>query len=157
MSSTFQAFAGYYGNKEGTEKKILRDVFKKGDHYFRTGDLLRVSSEGYYYFADRMGDTFRWKGENVGTQQVAEALGAILSEASVYGVQRELLSLRDDFVPAVADFSLVGNLFRSPQPRWSSRLRFHPRGGATGQPRAARHARRQVAAQVRAAAVCALC
>lgn len=58
--------------------------------YFRTGDLLRVSKEGYYYFADRMGDTFRWKSENVSTQQIAEAVGPLLKEASVYGVLGEL-------------------------------------------------------------------
>lgn len=84
-----QNFAGYHGNASGTEKKILRDVFAKGDMYFRTGDLLRVSKEGYYYFADRMGDTFRWKSENVGTQQIAEAVGPLLKEASVYGVLGE--------------------------------------------------------------------
>lgn len=46
-------FAGYHGNKEATNKKIARDVFKKGDQYFRTGDLLRVDSAGYWYFVDR--------------------------------------------------------------------------------------------------------
>lgn len=56
-----------YTNKEATEKKVARDVFKKGDSYFRTGDLIRRDSKGYFYFVDRIGDTFRWKGENVST------------------------------------------------------------------------------------------
>ncbi|KAK4048158.1 hypothetical protein OIO90_005922 [Microbotryomycetes sp. JL221] len=85
--SPFQNFAGYYGNEAGTNKKILRDVFVKGDKYFRTGDLLYRNQDGYYYFADRLGDTFRWKSENVSTQSVAEALGAVVDEANVYGTQ----------------------------------------------------------------------
>ncbi|KAK4046689.1 hypothetical protein OIV83_005892 [Microbotryomycetes sp. JL201] len=85
--SPFQNFAGYYGNEAGTNKKILKDVFVKGDKYFRTGDLLYRTKEGYYYFADRLGDTFRWKSENVSTQSVAEALGAVVDEANVYGAQ----------------------------------------------------------------------
>lgn len=54
-----RAFAGYYGNKEGTNKKVLRDVFQRGDQYFRTGDLIRWDTNtGYFYFVDRIGDTF---------------------------------------------------------------------------------------------------
>ena len=73
-----------------TEKKILRDVFEKGDVWFRTGDLMRKDEDGYFYFVDRIGDTFRWKGENVSTTEVAEAIGAFagVQEANVYGVQR---------------------------------------------------------------------
>lgn len=52
-------FTGYT-DKEATEKKTLRDVFEKGDQYFRTGDLLKQDSDGFYYFIDRIGDTFRW-------------------------------------------------------------------------------------------------
>lgn len=55
-------FAGYVGNKKASEKKIITDVFAKGDQYFRSGDLLKRIG-GYYYFIDRIGDTFRWKGE----------------------------------------------------------------------------------------------
>ncbi len=57
-----------------TEKKILRDVFEKDDIWFRTGDLMRKDARGYFYFVDRIGDTFRWKGENVSTTEVAEAI-----------------------------------------------------------------------------------
>eukprot|EP01064_Diplonema_japonicum_P018233 TRINITY_DN26914_c0_g1_i1.p1 TRINITY_DN26914_c0_g1~~TRINITY_DN26914_c0_g1_i1.p1 ORF type:complete len:635 (+),score=212.57 TRINITY_DN26914_c0_g1_i1:39-1943(+) len=77
-----------YTNKEATEKKIMRDVFVKGDSYFRTGDLLRKTN-GYTYFVDRIGDTFRWKGENVSTMEVSEVLSTFpgIIEASVYGVE----------------------------------------------------------------------
>lgn len=78
-----------YTNKEATEKKIARDVFKKGDSYFRSGDLVRRDSKGYYYFVDRIGDTFRWKGENVSTMEVSEVLSAFpgIVDANVYGVE----------------------------------------------------------------------
>ena len=78
-----------YTNAEATEKKILRDVFKDGDAWFRSGDLLRRDEAGFYYFVDRLGDTFRWKGENVSTQEVAEALtrDPSIELAPVYGVE----------------------------------------------------------------------
>jgi len=81
-------FKGYLGNKEGTAKKVLRGVFRPGDAYFRTGDLLRRDEAGYFYFVDRIGDTFRWKGENVATTEVTEAFAGVkgVAEAIVYGV-----------------------------------------------------------------------
>jgi fatty-acyl-CoA synthase len=69
----YERFDGYLDG-EATEAKVLRDVFRPGDAYFRTGDLLTRDAEGDFYFVDRIGDTFRWKGENVSTQAVAEAL-----------------------------------------------------------------------------------
>lgn len=60
-----EAFQGYWNNNEATNKKFLRDVFKKGDLYYRSGDALRRQSDGRWYFLDRLGDTFRWKSENV--------------------------------------------------------------------------------------------
>ncbi|HEY1836941.1 MAG TPA: long-chain-acyl-CoA synthetase [Rhizomicrobium sp.] len=82
-----KTFEGYTKASD-TEKKILRDVFEKGDAWFRTGDLMRQDEDGYFYFVDRIGDTFRWKGENVATSEVAEALGVVpaIKEANVYGV-----------------------------------------------------------------------
>lgn len=81
-------FLGYAGNKVQTEKKMLRDVFKPGDVYFNTGDLLLLDHRGFLYFRDRIGDTFRWKGENVSTTEVSEVLGSLefIQEANVYGV-----------------------------------------------------------------------
>ncbi len=78
-----------YTSKEATERKILRDVMRKGDTWFRTGDLLSCDRQGYFYFVDRIGDTFRWKGENVSTQEVAEALSVYpgVEICNVYGVE----------------------------------------------------------------------
>jgi fatty-acyl-CoA synthase len=77
-----------YTSTEATESKIVHDVFEPGDQYFRTGDLLRTDPDGYFYFVDRIGDTFRWKGENVSTQEVAEALTVFpgVELINVYGV-----------------------------------------------------------------------
>jgi fatty-acyl-CoA synthase len=77
-----------YTNRADTEKKILRDVFSPGDAYMRSGDLMRIDEQGFYYFVDRIGDTFRWKGENVSTQEVASVLCTYpgIAEAAVYGV-----------------------------------------------------------------------
>lgn len=77
-----------YADREATEKKLYRDVFRKGDVWFRTGDLMRKDEKGYFYFIDRIGDTFRWKGENVATSEVAETISAVapVKEVSVYGV-----------------------------------------------------------------------
>ncbi|MED6276854.1 hypothetical protein CHARACLAT_007166 [Characodon lateralis] len=82
-------FTGYAKNKEQTEKKKLRDVFARGDLYFNSGDLLRIDSEGFVYFQDRIGDTFRWKGENIATTEVADHLLTVdfVEEANVYGVK----------------------------------------------------------------------
>ncbi|TNY18949.1 putative bifunctional fatty acid transporter/acyl-CoA synthetase FAT1 [Rhodotorula diobovata] len=85
-SSPYQAFAGYHNNPAATNKKIMRSVLAKDDMYFRTGDLLRRDADGHWYFADRLGDTFRWKSENVSTADVAEKLGQVVDEANVYGV-----------------------------------------------------------------------
>ncbi|KAF9206828.1 hypothetical protein BGZ49_001720 [Haplosporangium sp. Z 27] len=80
-------FKGYYGNEEATNKKIAKDVFAVGDTWFRTGDILSMSADGYYYFGDRIGDTFRWKSENVSTTEVSEVLSAYPDciEVNVYG------------------------------------------------------------------------
>lgn len=80
-------FAGY-ADKSASAKKVLTNVFKKGDQWFRTGDLMRKDKDGYIYFVDRIGDTFRFKGENVSTSEVAEYAASCpnVSEAIIYGV-----------------------------------------------------------------------
>ncbi|XP_076876097.1 long-chain fatty acid transport protein 6 [Brachyhypopomus gauderio] len=82
-------FFGYAGSKQLTENKILRNVFVKGDAYFNTGDLMVEDHEDFISFKDRVGDTFRWKGENVATTEVAEVLGLLdfIQEVNVYGVE----------------------------------------------------------------------
>jgi fatty-acyl-CoA synthase len=80
-------FEGYTDPAE-TEKKILRDVFAAGDAWFSTGDLMRRDEHGYFYFVDRVGDTFRWKGENVATGEVNDAIRECpgVLDAATYGV-----------------------------------------------------------------------
>ncbi|XP_072550624.1 long-chain fatty acid transport protein 2-like [Salminus brasiliensis] len=82
-------FSGYANNQQQTDKKKLRNVFVEGDMYFNSGDLLKIDQEGFVYFQDRIGDTFRWKGENVATTEVADVLVMLdfIEEANVYGVK----------------------------------------------------------------------
>jgi fatty-acyl-CoA synthase len=77
-----------YTDPEASKQKILRDVFVPGDAWYRTGDLMRQDEQGFYYFVDRVGDTYRWKGENVSTTEVAAVLTASpgVTDAVVYGV-----------------------------------------------------------------------
>ena len=77
-----------YTSAEDSQRKILRDVFEPGDAWYSTGDLMRMDEAGFFYFVDRVGDTFRWKGENVATAEVAEAIAEFpgITEATVYGV-----------------------------------------------------------------------
>jgi fatty-acyl-CoA synthase len=81
-------FEGYTSTAD-TQGKILRDVFARGDAWYRTGDLMRRDAGGFFYFVDRVGDTFRWKGENVATAEVTAAIAAFpgIAEANVYGVR----------------------------------------------------------------------
>jgi len=78
-----------YARPEDTEQKILRHVFAPNDIWFRTGDLMRKDENGYFFFVDRIGDTFRWKGENVSTLEVAEAINTFpgITDTNVYGVR----------------------------------------------------------------------
>jgi fatty-acyl-CoA synthase len=86
-SNVGSRFEGYT-SKEASEKRILRHVFEPGDVWVRTGDLMRKDEKGFFYFVDRIGDTFRWKGENVATFEISEAICAFpeVRQANVYGV-----------------------------------------------------------------------
>ncbi len=77
-----------YKNPENTNKKVLRNVFEKGDAYFNTGDLVTLHENNWVSFADRMGDTFRWKGENISTTEVESIISGFpaIKICSVYGV-----------------------------------------------------------------------
>ncbi len=87
-SDPLRQFSGYT-RADDSSKKVLRDVFSKGDQWFRTGDLMRKDAEGFLYFIDRLGDTYRWKGENTACSQVEAVLCAQrgVAEAIVYGVE----------------------------------------------------------------------
>ncbi|RUP32881.1 MAG: long-chain-acyl-CoA synthetase [Mycolicibacterium sp.] len=86
--NNLQPFDGYT-DKAASEKKLVRNAFKDGDVWFNTGDLMRSQGFAHAAFADRLGDTFRWKGENVATTEVEAALGADdqVEECTVYGVE----------------------------------------------------------------------
>ena len=83
-----EAFGGYWNNPDATNKRFATNVFEKGDLYYRCGDALRRTPDGHWYFLDRLGDTYRWKSENVSTAEVALTLGEHpkIAEANVYGV-----------------------------------------------------------------------
>jgi len=78
-----------YADAAASRKKVLRDVFAPGDAWYRTGDLMRQDDQGFFYFVDRIGDTFRWKGENVSTTEVAAVLAAFpgVRDVAVFGVR----------------------------------------------------------------------
>lgn len=103
-SNVGSRFEGYT-DERASEKKILRNVFKPGDAWVRTGDLMRKDEKGFYYFVDRIGDTFRWKGENVATSEVAEAICAFpgVRHANVYGVTIPAAEGRVGMAALVAD------------------------------------------------------
>lgn len=99
-----QRFDGY-ANAADTQKKVLHDVFEPGDAWFRTGDLMRKDALGYFYFVDRIGDTFRWKEENVSTSEVEEVISIFpgVREVNVYGVSVPLHNGRAGMAAIVCD------------------------------------------------------
>ena len=87
--STKTAYNGYANNSQASNKKIIENVFRPGQRAFNSGDLMMCDSFGYLYFCDRLGDTYRWKGENVSTIEVENVISKILNgiEVLVYGVE----------------------------------------------------------------------
>ncbi|RAR11343.1 long-chain fatty acid transporter-like protein [Stemphylium lycopersici] len=85
---TLASAPNYYGNEEATQGRRITNVFKKGDMWFKSGDMMRQDADGRVFFVDRLGDTFRWKSENVSTNEVADAIGKFpqVAETNVYGV-----------------------------------------------------------------------
>jgi fatty-acyl-CoA synthase len=112
-SSIGSRFEGYT-NQEASDRKILRNVFEPGDAWIRTGDLMRKDEQGYFYFVDRIGDTFRWKGENVATSEVAETICAFpgIKHANVYGVTIPATEGRAGMATLVTEDELDLALFR---------------------------------------------
>jgi fatty-acyl-CoA synthase len=83
-----QPFDGYT-DKSSSEKKLVRNAFREGDRWFNSGDVMSPQGMGHAAFVDRLGDTFRWKGENVATTQVEAALASdgSVEECTVFGVE----------------------------------------------------------------------
>lgn len=82
------SFRGYYNNSSSTEKRWMQNVLSPGDLWFRSGDVMREDDDGRVYFVDRLGDTYRWKSENVSSNEVSDCLGTSpdVAECNVYGV-----------------------------------------------------------------------
>lgn len=117
------SFQGYMGNKKDTESKVIRDVFRKGDAWYRAGDLLKADANGLWYFMDRLGDTFRWKSENVSATEVENQIMSftktIILEAVVVGVKLPsnegragfaILRLQDPNISIEGKLDLLNNL-----------------------------------------------
>jgi fatty-acyl-CoA synthase len=104
-----------YTDAAASETKLLRDVFEPGDSWVRTGDLMHTDEQGFYYFVDRIGDTFRWKGENVATAEVAAAIRSSpgVSDACVYGVEVPGASGKAGMAALVAGQSFALGAFRA--------------------------------------------
>jgi fatty-acyl-CoA synthase len=113
-SNVSTRFEGYTST-EASEKKILRNVRSAGDAWFRTGDLMRKDDKGYFYFVDRIGDTFRRKGENVATSEVAEVICDFpgIQHANVYGVAVPGVEGRVGMASLVSDGKLDLTAFRA--------------------------------------------
>jgi fatty-acyl-CoA synthase len=104
-----------YADAEASEKKVLRNVFAHGDAWYRTGDLMRKDAQGFYYFVDRVGDTYRWKGENVSTGEVTAVVTAFrgVTDAAVFGVTVPGAEGRAGMAALVVDSSFDLGAFRS--------------------------------------------
>jgi fatty-acyl-CoA synthase len=113
-SNVGSRFEGYTSQRD-SERKIVRNVFDAGDAWFRTGDLMSRDEKGFFYFVDRIGDTFRWKGENVSTSEVSEAINAFpgIADAAVYGVAIPGTEGRAGMAAIVCDGVLDLAAFRS--------------------------------------------
>jgi fatty-acyl-CoA synthase len=104
-----------YTCRDASEEKILRNAFEPGDTWFRTGDLMRKDERGFLYFIDRIGDTFRWKGENVATSEVAQVICEFpgVKQANVYGVTVPGADGRAGMAALVTDGDLDLKAFRA--------------------------------------------
>jgi fatty-acyl-CoA synthase len=104
ISNSGRSFDGYVEQAASTAK-IASDVFVEGDTWYRTGDLMQRDREGYYYFVDRLGENFRWKGENVAASEVAAALRGLegILDAVVYGVEVPGMEGRAGMAAVVTD------------------------------------------------------
>jgi fatty-acyl-CoA synthase len=104
-----------YADADASKRKVLRDVFKTGDAWYRTGDLMRRDAAGFYYFVDRVGETYRWKGENVSTAEVLTALTAApgVQDGVVFGVSVPNTDGRAGMAALVVDREFDVQAFRA--------------------------------------------
>ncbi len=104
-----------YADSEATNRKVLRNVFATGDAWYRTGDLMRRDARGFYYFVDRVGDTYRWKGENVSTAEVLTVVTGApgVREGVVYGVAIPRTEGRAGMAALVVDAGFDLKAFRT--------------------------------------------
>lgn len=102
-----------YTDPEATRRKILENVFRPGDRWFRSGDLLRFDEDDWFYFVDRIGDTYRWKGENVSTAEVEEVLARApgVRQVTVVGIHVSGMEGQCGLAAVVADASLDPRAF----------------------------------------------
>ena len=124
-SNVGSRFEGYTSEAASTQR-FVRNVFEPGDLWVRTGDLMRRDEQGYFYFVDRIGDTFRWKGENVATSEVSETVAAFpgVRHANVYGVTVPGADGRAGMAAVVTEYELNLPAFRK---RLSDRLPHYAR------------------------------
>jgi fatty-acyl-CoA synthase len=103
-----------YTSRAASDEKVLHNVFQAGDGWVRTGDLMRCDAQGFFFFVDRLGDTFRWKGENVSASEVVAAIGTFpgVREAVVYGVTVAAADGRAGMATIVADNTIDIAAFR---------------------------------------------
>ncbi|KAG5993015.1 Isopenicillin N epimerase component 1 [Claviceps spartinae] len=163
--SSRKAWAGYGGDDEATRQKLVEDVFEKGDLFYRTGDALRRDRNGHWYFVDRLGDTYRWKGENVSTTEVTQVLGThpCIAEANVYGVKVPshdgragcaAIALRSGTSPDTFDWAGLATLLRKELPSYAVPIfvRVREDGRAVGGMSTGNHKHNKV--QLREEGVC---
>lgn len=121
-------FMGYHKDPKSTTKRFATSVFRPGDLYFRSGDALRRDDDGRWYFLDRLGDTYRWKSENVSTAEVAHAVGMFpgVVEANVYGVlvpgyegRAGCAAIYPDSSKAPLDFTALHKHLKQALPRYA--------------------------------------
>ncbi|EME39548.1 hypothetical protein DOTSEDRAFT_75272 [Dothistroma septosporum NZE10] len=139
------SFKGYFKNSAASDKRWLQNVFEKGDLWFRSGDVMRQDAEGRVFFVDRLGDTFRWKSENVSTNEVSDVLGLFdqIDEANVYGVAVPnadgrcgcaTVVLKEGLMPESLDCDALGRFVTERLPRYALPyfLRVAPQLAYTG-------------------------
>ncbi|KEF51215.1 uncharacterized protein A1O9_12718 [Exophiala aquamarina CBS 119918] len=105
---SLDTYTNYYGDEEATEKKMLRDVFEKGDLWQRSGDLLVEETTNWVRFVDRIGDTYRWMGENVSANEIANHIGELPDVADVVVVGKRLEKYDGQTGAALIILKLVG-------------------------------------------------